>query len=100
MSSLEQEIFHTTSLDENCIEFEFQTDRNYYVDLRQTYLALKVIFDKVVLITPTKSKKLKKELKEEIKADDETEEEQQKVPVPLVTHANNILHSVFSNVEV
>ena len=34
--SHEQEIYPTTSLDEKCIEFEFQTDRNYYVDLRQT----------------------------------------------------------------
>ena len=40
--SHEQEIYPTTSLDENCIEFEFQTDRNYYFDLRQTYLALKL----------------------------------------------------------
>ena len=40
LSSHEQEISPTTPLDENCIEFEFQTDRNYYVDLRQTYLAL------------------------------------------------------------
>ena len=35
-SSHEQEIYPTTSLDKNCTEFEFQTDRNYYVDLRQT----------------------------------------------------------------
>ena len=42
LSSHEQEIYPTTSLDENCIEFEFQTDRNFYVDLRQTYLALKL----------------------------------------------------------
>ena len=42
LSSHEQEIYPTTSLDENCIEFEFQADRNYYVDLRQTYLALKL----------------------------------------------------------
>ena len=42
LSSHEQEIYPTTSLDENCIEFEFQTDRIYYVDLRQTYLALKL----------------------------------------------------------
>ena len=41
-SSHEQEIYPTTSLDKKCIEFEFQTDRNYYVDLRQTYLALKL----------------------------------------------------------
>ena len=42
LSSHEQEIYPTTSLDEISIEFEFQTDRNLYVDLRQTYLALKV----------------------------------------------------------
>ena len=42
LSSHEQEICLTTSLDEKSIEFEFQTDRNVYVDLRQTYLALKV----------------------------------------------------------
>ena len=42
LSSHEQEIYPITSLDENCIEFEFETDRNYYVDLRQTYLALKL----------------------------------------------------------
>ena len=34
LSSHEQEIYPTTSLEENCIEFEFQTDRSYYVDLR------------------------------------------------------------------
>ena len=42
LSSHEQQIYPTTSLDENNIEFEFQTDRNYYMDLRQTYLALTV----------------------------------------------------------
>ena len=37
LSSHEQEIYPTTSLDESCIEFEFQTDRNYYVDLRDVF---------------------------------------------------------------
>ena len=37
-----QAIYHATSLEEDCIEFEFQTDRNYYVNLRQTNLALKL----------------------------------------------------------
>ena len=37
LSSHEQENYPTTSLDENFIEFEFQTDRNYYVDLRQPF---------------------------------------------------------------
>ena len=40
LSSHEQQIYPTTSLDENSIEFEFQTDRNNYIDLRQTYLSL------------------------------------------------------------
>ena len=33
LSSHEHKIYRTTSLDENSIEFEFQTDRNVYVDL-------------------------------------------------------------------
>ena len=37
LSSHEPEIYPTTSLIENCIEFEFQTDRNYYVHLRQFF---------------------------------------------------------------
>ena len=46
LSSHEQEIYPTTSLDENCKEFECQTDRNYYVDLTQSFLALKLNFVK------------------------------------------------------
>ena len=39
LSSHEQEIYPSASLDENCIEFDFQTDRNYYVDLnKRTWL--------------------------------------------------------------
>ena len=39
LSSHEQEFYLNTSLDENCTEFEFQTDRMYNVDSRQMYLA-------------------------------------------------------------
>ena len=49
LSSHEQEIYPTTSLDKKCIESngsELQTDRNYYVDLRQSFLALKLKFVK------------------------------------------------------
>ena len=46
LSSHAQEIYPTTSLDENCMEFEFQTDWKYYVDLRQSFLALKLKFVK------------------------------------------------------
>ena len=42
LSSHELQIYPTMSLDENSIEFEFQTDRKYCVDLRQSYLALQV----------------------------------------------------------
>ena len=42
LSSHEQEIYPTTSVDENCIEFKTHRDRNHYVDLRQSFLALKL----------------------------------------------------------
>ena len=42
--SHEHEIYTTTSLDENCTRFEVQMDWSNYVDLRQTYLALKLKF--------------------------------------------------------
>ena len=42
----EQEKHPTTSFDENCIDFEFQTDRNYYFNLIQTSLASQVKFVK------------------------------------------------------
>ena len=42
MSSHEKENCPFTSLNENCIEFDSQTDRNYYVDLRQTHWAVKL----------------------------------------------------------
>ena len=98
LSSHEQEIYPTTSLDENCIEFEFKADRNFYVDLRQTYLALKLKHVRGRGCETYNTKELKKEHKDEAKTEEEetTEEE----PVPLVTHLNNILHSIFSNVEV
>ena len=101
LSSLEQEIYPTTSLDENCIEFEFQTDRNYYVDLRQSFLALKLKFVKGRGYDTYESKEKKKEHKDdsvvftETGTDDEEEEE-----VARVTYVNNIMHSIFSNVEV
>ena len=40
LSSPEQEIYPTTSLNENCIEFDIHTDRNYYVDLRQFFFGI------------------------------------------------------------
>ena len=98
-SSHEQEIYLTTSLDENCIEFELQTDRNYYVDLRQMYLALKLKLVRGCGYETYNTREVKKEHKAEIKAEEE-ETAEEDAPVPLVTHVNNILHSIFTNVEV
>ena len=70
-SSHEQEIYPTTSLAENCIEFHFQTDRNYNVDLRQTYLALKLKLVRGRGYETYNTKEVKKEHKEEAKAEEE-----------------------------
>ena len=99
LSSHEQEVYPTTSLDENCIEFEFQTDRNYYDDLRQKYLALKPKLVRGRGYETYNSREVKKEHKEEVKAEEE-ETAEEEAPVPPLTHVNNILHSIFSNVEV
>ena len=102
LSSHEQENYPTTSLDENCIEFEFQTDRNYYVDLRQSFLALKLKFVKGRGYDIYESKERKKEHEDEsvvfteTGTDDSGEEEE----VAVVTYVNNLLHSIISNVEV
>ena len=99
LSSHEQEIYPTTSRDEKYIEFEFQTDRSYYVDLRQTYLALKLKLVRGRVYETYNTREVKKEHKEEAKAEEE-ETAEEDAPVPLITHVNNILHSIFSNVEV
>ena len=64
MSPHEQNIYPTTCLDENSIDFEFQTDRNVYVDLRQTYLALKIKLVKGRGLILTKQQKRKRITKE------------------------------------
>ena len=101
LSSHEQEIYPTTSFDENCIEFEFQTDRNYYVDLRQSFLALKLKFVKGRGYDTYESKEKKKERKDESVVFTETgDDSDQEEEVARVTNVNNIMHSIFSNVEV
>ena len=99
LSSHEQKIYPRTSLGENCIEFEFQTDRNYYVDLRQKYLGLKLKFVRGLGYETFITKEVKKEHKKEAKAEEE-ETADEESPVPLVTHVNNSLHPKFPDVEV
>ena len=99
LSSHEQGIYPSTLLDKNCIEFEFLTDRNYYVDFRQTNLALKLKHVRGRVYGTYTTKEVKREHKEEAKAEEEKTVEEE-APVPLVTHVNNILHSILSIVEV
>ena len=87
MLSRNQEFCPTTSLDEICIKFDFQTDRNY--------MASKLKFVKDRGYELYISKEVKKEHKEEAKADVKKAEEEQELPVFFVIHVNNILHSIF-----
>ena len=106
LSSHEQEICPTTSLEENWIELEFQKDRNYYVDLRQSFLALKLKFVKEGGYDTYESKDKKMEHKDEsgvfteTGSDDEEQEEEEEEEVAQVTYVNNIMHSILSNFEV
>ena len=102
--SHEQVIYPTTSLvvDKIFIDFEFQTDSYYYDDLRQTYLAWNRNLSRVTVTKNTTAqnwKKERKEHKEEAKRDVETaaaSEEDEEAPASLVTHVNNILHSILT----
>ena len=103
LSSHEQEIYPTTSLDENSMDFEFQTDRNYYVDLRRMYLAGKLKFFRGRGYETYKTKEVKKDNKEQAEADEEmvaVVENKNQDPFHLVIHVNNILHSISSFVQV
>ena len=74
-------------------------DRNYYVDLRQTYLALKLNIVSGRGDETYNTKEVKEEQKEKAKAgEEETAEED--APVPCVAHVNTFSHSIFSDVEV
>ena len=102
LSSHEQEVYPTISLDENCIEFEFQADRNYYVDLRQSFLTLKLKFVKGRGYDTYESKEKKKEQKDEsvVFTETGTNDEEEQEGVARVTYVNNKMHSIFSNVGV
>ena len=103
LSSREHELYPNTSVDIHSIEFEFQTDRNVYVDLRQAYLALKIELAKGRGFDTYKTTQRKKEHKEYTvfteTGDDDVELIEEDEGVPHITHVNNVLHSIFSNAE-
>ena len=59
-------------------------DRNYYVDLRQVDLALKLKFVKARGYETYYTREVKKEQKEEAKTYVEMKEKEHEAPVPLV----------------
>ena len=103
LSSHEREIYPTTSFDKDSFEFGFQTDRNNYVNLRQTYLALKIKIVKGRGFDTYKTTEKKKEHKEDIvfteTRDDDVEFREEDEGVPNITHVNKILLSIFSKAE-
>ena len=95
LTSHEQETYLITSRDENCKEFYFQGNQNCYLDLRETYLALKVKVVKDHGYKTCNCRNFEKENKEDAKADTERAEQEQEAPVLLVTQVNCILHLFF-----
>ena len=76
-------------------------DRNYYVDLRQYFLALKLKLVKGRRYDTYESKEKKKEHKDESVVFTEiSDDEEEQEDVTRLTNVNNIMHSIFSNVEV
>ena len=96
LSSRKQEIFSTISFHRNCLEFEFQTDRNYYIDLKPTYLALELKLVKVCCSKNYITKEVKKEHKAVSKESPgvQKNEEDMNSPTLLVTHVHNIFESL------
>ena len=115
ISSHVQEVFPSTSLDESSIEFEFQTDRSIYLDMRDTHLMIQVELAKGRLFDTYKKRDepIKKVEHKEPKADDSNTGIGASGSVDkdddsdfgydnksILTCVNNLLHSLFSNCEV
>ena len=92
MSSYPKKVFPSTSLDESSIEFEFETDRNFYLDMRDIHLSLKLQLFKGRLFDAFKKGKAENKAKLEEGSDEE--------PQTYLTYVNNLIHSLFSNCEV
>ena len=92
ISSYTQEVFPSFSLDESSIEFEFETDRNLYLDMHYIHLSLKLQLFKRRLFDAFKTEKAEHKAISEEDSDEE--------PKTYSTYENNLLQSIFSNCEV
>ena len=91
ISSSIQEVFPSTSLEESSIEYEFETDRNLYMDMRDTHLILKLQLFNERLFEAFKKEKAEHKAKSEDDSDEE--------PQTYSTYVSNLLHSQFSNLK-
>ena len=66
-----QEVFPSPSLDESSIEFEFETDRNFYLETRDTHLSLKLQLFKGRLFDAFKKEKAEHKANSEEDLDEE-----------------------------
>ena len=87
-----QEVYPSTSQDESSIEFEFETERSFYLDMRDIHLQIKVGLQKGRLFEDFMKKEEhgKTDLGMTFLDDD----------LQYLTHVNNLLHSPFSNCDV
>ena len=91
-SSPVQEVHPSTSLDESSIEFEFETDRSIYFEMRDIHLQIKVGLQKGKLFDDFMKKD---EHGKAIMGMSFTDDD-----LHYLTHVNSLLHSLFSNREV
>ena len=92
MSSYTQEVHACTSVDESSVQFEFEMDRNLYLDMLDTHLSLNLHFFKGRLFDAFKNEKAEHKAKSK---DDSYEEPEQDL-----TYVNKLLYSLFSKFEV
>ena len=104
LSSHEQQIYPAILLDENSIEFECQTDCNYYDDLKHLYLAPKLKLVKGCGDYRYTVKEVQKEHKAEkmtgADAKDDCADDENTESITFVAYVSNIMPSVLSNVRV
>ena len=90
-SSHVQEVYPSTSLDESSIEFEIETDRSIYLDMRDINFQIKVGLQKGRLFDDFMKKDEHGKTDKGMSFTDDD--------LHYRTHVNNLLHSLFSNCE-
>ena len=91
-SSYTQEVFPSYSVDESSFEFDFETDRNIYLDMRDIHLSFMLQVIEGKFFDAFNKEKAGHKAKSEEDSDEE--------PQTYLVYVSNLLHSLFSNCEV